>query len=169
MNLLDSLLSNLRNSGKPSLDISKQSSIVGQTSNKYLELIKAHPDSNREIFANHLINLGDIISHIGEYFKSRLLYGEFNMDPVGAFVVDEKVSASIISLIELGVHLGALIYIEPDEGISKKGILGKKLRLCYLLHPIFNLPKREYTSVKLSTILYKGQTKQIDSQLIFEL
>lgn len=169
MNLLEQLITQIKLTDKFVIDINKQSSIVTQTSNKYLELIKAHPDANREIYKNHLINLGDIIAKIGAFFRDRLLYGDFSMDPVGAFVVDEKVSLSIVSLIELGVHLGALIYLDPDEGISKNGLMGKKLRLCYLLHPIFDFPKREYNSVNLSSILYKGKSKQIDAQLIFEL
>ena len=169
MNLLDQFISNIKVSQKNSLESSKQSAIVSQNSNKYLELIKAHPDANREVYTGHLINLGDIISKIGEYFRDRLLYDPFKMDPVGTFVVDEKVPPSIINLIELGVHLGALIYLNPDEGVSKNGLIGKTLRLCYLLNPIFDFPKRDYTSINLSSILYKGKTRRLDSQLLFEL
>jgi energy-coupling factor transporter ATP-binding protein EcfA2 len=169
MNLLDSLFGSLKSNEKPVLDINRQSSIIKSTSHKYLELIRAHPDANREIFSNHIINLGDIINQIGSYFRDRLLRGDFSMDPAGSFIVDAKVSPHIVALIELGVHLGAIIYLDPDEGISKSGLIGKKLRLCYLLHPIFDFPKREYNSINLSTILYKGSSNQIESQLIIEL
>lgn len=169
MNLLDSLFSSIKPNEKPVLDINKQSSVINNTSKKYLELIRAHPDANREIFKNHIINLGDVINQIGTYFRDKLLRGDFVMDPAGSFIVDSKVSPHIVALIELGVHLGAIIYLDPDEGISKNGLIGKKLRLCFLLHPIFDFPKREYNSINLSTILYKGNSNQIESQLIFEL
>lgn len=169
MNLLDQFLTELKLSNKGTIDISRQSTIFKSISKKYLELIKAHPDSNIELFPNRLINLGDIISRIGTYFNDRLINEEFTMDPVGAFIIDPKVPLSIINLIELGVHLGAIIYLEPDQAISAKGLRGKILRLSYLLNPNFELPKREYKGVSLSKILYRGNTRQIDSQLIFEL
>lgn len=169
MNLLDSLFGSIKSNEKLILDVSKQSLIIKNTSQKYLELIRAHPDANREIYTNHIINLGDVITQIGVYFRDRLLRGDFAMDPAGSFVVDAKVSLQIVALIELGVHLGAIIYLDPDEGISKSGLIGKKLRLCFLLHPIFDFPKREYNSINLSTILYKGNSNQLDSQLIIEL
>lgn len=169
MNLLDTLMSSLGSVSKTSLDINKQASIIKSMSQKYLELIRAHPDANREIYSNQIINLGDILLMIGNYFRDKLIRDDFKMDPVGSFIVDNKVSPHISALIELGVHLGAIIYLNPDEGISKNGVLGKKLRLCYLLHPFFDLPKREYTTINLSSILYKGKTRQIESQLLFEL
>ena len=169
MNLLDALFSSLKSHEKPHLDINKQSSVITNTSKKYLELIRAHPDANREIYPNHIINLGDVINQIGVFFRDKLLRGDFIMDPSGTFIVDSKVSPHIVALIELGVHLGAIIYLDPNEGISKNGLIGKTLRLCFLLHPIFDFPKREYKSINLSSILYKGNSNQIASQLIIEL
>ena len=89
------------------------------------------------------------------------------MDPVGSFTIDDKVNHQVIDLLELAVHLGAIIYLNPTEAITSSGLIGKKFRLTYLLHPIFRLPKREYTSIKLSNILNKTGSNNLNQALLF--
>lgn len=89
------------------------------------------------------------------------------MTPNGSFIVDEKVPPKLVELIELGVQLGAIIYINPNEAISGKGIIGKRFRLSYLLHPYFRLPKREYDAVQLSKITNQHDSKLIKQTLLF--
>lgn len=166
MGLLDTFLSDFDNN--ESLSINKQSSIIEATSKRYLELIKSHPDSNKRIGSNSYTNLGNIISMIGHYFYNTMIIDPFRMDPYSTFIVDDKVPPKVIELIEVGVHLGAIIYINPTEAISDKGIMGKKLRLAYLLHPTFKLPKREYNSVDLSKIINSG-VKTLNQTLLFDI
>lgn len=147
--------------------INNQSAIITSVSERYLSLIETHPDSNI-LHNNRYINLGKILRVIGEFFQKKLLFEDFLMDPYGSFVVDDSVNPKIIELLELAVHLGAIIYLDPSESITSQGIIGKKFRLTYLLHPYFKLPKREYTSVNLGTIINKKGSKILNQKLLFE-
>jgi energy-coupling factor transporter ATP-binding protein EcfA2 len=164
MALLDIFISNIKKTKKGRIrpfTINLQSSIITQFSHNYLKLITAHPDSNKLIKKGNYSNLGDLISVIGGYFFESIVIDPFKMDPTGSFVVDDKVPPKLKELIDLGVQLGAIIYINPSEAISGNGVVGKRFRLSYLLHPYFRLPKREYDEVQLSKI-----TNQYESQLI---
>lgn len=147
--------------------IKKQSQIIKDVSEKYLNILETHPDSNIHYHGRY-INLGKIIQIIGEYFQKRLLYDDFKMDPYGSFIVDKNVNKQILELLELAMHLGAIIYLDPDETITASGISGKKFRLAYLLHPYFNLPKREYNPINLSAILNKKGSSALDQKLLFD-
>lgn len=171
MALMDIFISNLRmgKSGKfNKITINLQTRIISQFSDNYLKLITAHPDANKLVKKGNYSNLGDLISVIGEFFYESIVTDPFKMDPHGSFIVDEKVPSQIVQMIELGVQLGAIIYINPDEAISENGVIGKHFRLSYLLHPVFTLPKREYNHVPLSKITNQNNTKLIKQTLLFE-
>ncbi len=168
--LADSILQMLgENSYKAKIGIQQQSATIHEFSKKYLDLISSHPDSNREIYPNKFLNLGTLIKEIGSYFASKMLKESFKMDVFSTFTIDDNVPEKIVELIELGIHLGALIYLEPKMVVTSEGLKNKKFRLSYLLHPYFNLPIREYKHVKLSVILTKGKKEKISEQLTFSL
>ncbi len=171
MAMLDIFISNIKqvkNKIKP-FTINLQSKIITQFSNNYLKIITANPESNREIKKGNYSNLGDLISIVGQHFYASIVTDPFTMDPVGSFVVDDKVPKKILELIELGVQHGAIIYLDPNEAISDKGVLGKTFRLSYLLHPNFKLPKREYTSILLSRITNRHDSTMIKQALLFDI
>ena len=151
--LLDELTGSTGEIPTNALSTKQQAGSIRLFSDKYLKLISSHPDSNKEISDNYFLNLGDLLSMIGNYFKGRLIRDSFKMDPYSTFIVDKDVPEKVVELIEMGVHLGALIYLNPNEVVSQTNVRDKKFRLSYLLNPIFSLPIREYNSVKLSTIL----------------
>jgi len=163
------LLSTNENASKLKITIQQQSIMIHDFSKKYLDLIGSHPDSNREIYPNKFLNLGTLLKEIGSYFSSKMLRENFIMDVFSTFVIDANVPDKIVELIELGVHLGAVIYLDPKTVVSSEGLRDKKFRLSYLLHPTFSLPIREFKSVKLSTILKKGKHEKISDQLTFSL
>lgn len=168
INSIDEFLLHLKIHQNFPIEINFQSRIIQSISNNYLSLIKVHPDSTKA-FLNKYINLGDLIEVIGTYFFDKLIFGDFSMDPVSSFTVDKAVPSKIQNLIEFGVHLGAFIYLDPQEALSNNGILDKSFRLSYILHPHFNLPKREYGNINLSSILFPRGQKQFNSQILIDL
>jgi len=150
ISLIDALLPSINNGKIP---INQQASVISHYSERYLALLASHPDSTKELSAGKYLNLSTLIERIGLYFFDKLIYEDFRMTALSTFTVDKQVPEIIIELIVLGIHLGAFIYLDPKKALSKEGIVGVKLRLSYLLHPHFNLPKREYDNVNLSTIL----------------
>lgn len=170
MALLDIFLSNVKRSqtGKiRKFTINLQSNLISQFSHNYLKLITAHPDSSKLIKQGNYSNLGDLITVIGDYFFDTLINDPFKMDPNCSFIVDDKVPPKLKELIDLGVQLGAIIYLDPREAISGNGIVGKRFRLSYLLHPHFRLPKREYDPIQLSRITNQKNSELIKQTLLF--
>lgn len=164
ISLIDALLPSITTTGK--IPINRQSTVISEYSYKYLSLIASHPDSTVALSKGKSLNLAKLIIEIGDFFFERLVLDDFKMDVKSTFIVDNNVPDKIIKLITLGVHLGAFIYLDPKKAFSRDGIIGSKFRLSYLLNPNFNLPKREYEHVNLSTILSLS-TKKHTPQLKF--
>ncbi len=162
---IEKLVIELDGTTKP-LDINFQSRIISEVSKKYLLLLQNHPDANIPYY-NKYMNLGIILEKIGRYFEERIIVDRFSMDPINCFVVDKDTPQEVTDLLKVAMHLGAIIYLNPDESVSKTSLVGKKFRLSYLLFPNYRLPIVEYNHTALSKILRKG-TDKIDQLLLFE-
>lgn len=145
----------------------KQSTIIYRISQRHLQIISSHPDASIELYGK-VQNLGKLIVQIGSYFSSYFFSKDFTIEPVGSFIVDNGVNEKIISLVNLGIRLGAFVYIDPKEALSENGIFEKRFRLSYLLYPNFKLPIREYGSRQLSTILKDGKKGETTPNLFSE-
>jgi hypothetical protein len=164
--LFDDFISNIKRDehGKVRrFTINEQSRILVGFSERMLKIISAHPDSHTKIAGTGgFLSLGLILKSIGNYFSYKIINDDFNMDPNGSFLVDENISEHVLNLLKLGLDLGAIVYLDPKEGISDHGLVGKKFKLSYLLYPMFRLPKQELGTQKLSSII--GDQKGILNQ-----
>jgi energy-coupling factor transporter ATP-binding protein EcfA2 len=149
-------------------NISQQSRIIEDFSERVLKVLSAHPDSHKTLQggSGKVVSLGDVLSTIGDFFHRRFITDDFSMDPPGCFVIDKNISPEYLELLKLALDLGAIVYTNPKEGISDVGLTGKTFKLSYLLYPKYVLPKQEYKAVNLSSILHpkRGDEKQ---QLLF--
>lgn len=148
------------------LHISVQNRVVYKASRKYLEAIRNHPGANVP-YLNKYINLGALLERIGDYFNDKMINDDFQSDPANSFIVDSAIPQSIIELLTVAMHLGAIIYLDPQESLSSDGLVGKRFRLSYFLFPYFNIPVVSYKEVSLSSILRRG-TDKIDQLLLFD-
>jgi len=167
---LSGLLDQLLKSSKPELaeelSAEKQSDVIYKISERYLEIISSHPDASIENYGK-ISNLEKLIKLIGNYFYDSLIVNDFTINPIGSFVVDKGIDNKLINIINLGVRLGAFVYIDPKEDISETGIIDKSFRLSYLLHPYFKLPIREYSSRNLGTIIRPEKRNLYDNPTLF--
>ncbi|WCT11556.1 hypothetical protein [Mucilaginibacter jinjuensis] len=102
------------------------------------------------------VPLTDIIDRLGSYFKQQVLGPTFNLDPKGTFIVDENehdISDEVVKLLEKGISQGALILVENNAETFDFVIRGKRLKLAYLFFPLYDLPVRKYTALKMSECL----------------
>lgn len=153
--LLDELLRRVKinDSNKPfALGVNIQSEVISNTSARFLKLLATHPDAN-VAFKQKNLNAAEVLVKIGSYFHEKLILDDFSNDPVGSFYVDKETDPKYLKIIEFCLAHGALVYVDPEEGVSNEGLLGKRLRLSYLLTPVFKLPKREYKAIRLSSII----------------
>ena len=77
------------------------------------------------------------------------------MDPPGSFKVDVDINNKLLELLELGVYLGALVYLDDGETISNDGLINKRVRLSYSLSAYFSLLSRDFKEIKLSWLRKK--------------
>lgn len=101
------------------------------------------------------ITMSQLIDFIGLGFKDSVLGASFKMDPFSIFKVDSKLvdSSEIKNLIEIGVGQGVFILQDPNIDSFDIEVEGKKFKLSYMLHILYNLPIRRYKVVSLSTLM----------------
>jgi len=150
--LIDQLLKTTQLKNIEEITPEKQSEVIYRISERYLEIISSHPDASYEN-RGKINNLEKLIKEIGMFFYDSLITNDFTINPIGSFIVDNGIDKNLANLINLGVRLGAFVYIDPKEAISENGVYEKAFRLSYLMHPYFKLPLREYNSRNLSYIL----------------
>jgi energy-coupling factor transporter ATP-binding protein EcfA2 len=145
----------------------RQSIIILRASEKFFNLLQNHPDSTITI-NNFDFNLAtDLIDRIGKFFFAKSVSQEFNKSCPTTFVVDEDVNAKIIGLLETALHLGAIVYLDPVESLSKTSVVNKRFRLSAFLTPKYKIPNRISSRVRLSVILSSSKESDIQTK-IFE-
>ncbi|MEI3800523.1 MULTISPECIES: ORC-CDC6 family AAA ATPase [unclassified Chitinophaga] len=156
ISIVDEMLSasELRPGEFRSLEIQEQTRIIIDISERQFMLFSSHPDANVYI-KDRTINLSDILAAIGSYFQNKMLVEDFSVDPIGSFKVDSDINNKYVELLELALYMGAIVYLDNSDVISKQGILNKRFRLGYILNPYFNLLCREYKETNLSAIIGK--------------
>ena len=167
--LLDELLANASKDEfgtiRP-LPINLQSRIITSISHRFVEQVDNHPEANKIMGTKHM-HLGDIIRAIGNFFHKEMITDDFKMDPRNTFKIDGSINQKFVDLVQLALHLGVIIYVNPKEAISQKGLFDKEFRLNYLLSPYFKILAREYDSpVKLSQI-FRGEINSDQQKIIF--
>ncbi len=153
--LIDEMLKNSKFHIKDNCNITKQeqSRIIYEASDKYFNLIKNHPDSTI-ISHNYDFNLAtNLLEKIGKYMLDKLVKGEFSKTAPSTFRVDDGINHKYIQLLETALSLGAIVYLDPTESLSKTGIVEKRFRLSGFLAPKFKIPSRIHQEVRLSTVL----------------
>lgn len=155
--LIDELLTTaeIGNGEARKLSINEQARIVTKISEKYISVLASYPGAN-VVIKNTDKNIKDLIDEIGDYFYNKLINDDFTIDPCNSFRVDQEINSKLVSLLELALYLGAIVYLEGKEAISEKGIIDKKFRLSYILSPYFRTLAREYSDIQLSSILRKS-------------
>lgn len=142
------------NTDKPNLliPINKQSTVINEFSELRLDYYNNYPSTSVTI-KNREITMGDFLNQIGRYFKKELFDSTFKPEPVNCFVVDKNTPIEALALVSLSLNLGAIQYIDPEEEVTKDGLMGRKFKLSYILYPSFYLPKRVNKPIALSKII----------------
>lgn len=130
----------------------KQTDEIMRYSRRFLNVI-----SNIPLDSNSSYTFKSFISKIGNYFKEEILGPVFKMDPLTTFIVDEDTDQDILNLLEKGVAQGAFIIVNSNDEDLDFDLKGKRLKLSYLLYPIYYLPLRKYEGVQLKDCLHKKQ------------
>ncbi|KQS36829.1 hypothetical protein [Pedobacter sp. Leaf194] len=137
----------------------EQANVVKGVSSRFRAMLNTYPTSVE--FNRSVIDLEWLINKVGQYFETEINYGFFKLHPANSFFFKEDiVPKPILSLLELGISLGAFVKIDKNANDIVNDS-STRYRLSYLLHPNFKLPLRLYSSVKLNNILTNHKNNQL--------
>lgn len=142
ISLLNDLFINTTEKGE--LPQTKQTDQIMRYSKRFLNVI-----SNIPIDSNSSFTFKKFINKVGEYFKEEILGPSFKMDPRITFTVDQHISQDLLTLLEKGVAQGAFIIVNSNDEDLDFDLKGKRLKLSYLLYPLYYLPLRKYEPISL--------------------
>lgn len=137
-----------------------QAQVTNRASRRYRAFLRMLPNSSA-IIRQKSLTLAALTEQLGRFFSNRLLRGEFTLDPIGSFWVDESTNREVLALIRLGVAQGAFIYCDEDWHTVPDSPIRKRFRLGFLLAPSLKLPLRLYEPISLRESLRQGMTSQL--------
>lgn len=126
-----------------SLSRDDQYRVVSEASEKFLAFVSTMPTQSATPCKDFPGGLRQLVEGLAAVFRFEVLQREFALDPVISFTVDANCSSEILSLITTGLYSGAFV---PVEEIGEQSVfatvIGRRLRLTYLLAPEERLPLR---------------------------
>jgi hypothetical protein len=122
-----------------------QADVLSEVSVRFLTGIKTYPVPFK---ADYRLSLAGIVDEFGKFLNYELVGKTFTADPIGSFVVDQKVDQRVVREIEIGLLIGAFVSVGKDPPAS---VTGARIRLSYMLSPHYRLLFRNYRDIQLST------------------
>jgi hypothetical protein len=142
-----------------------QSILVEEAIAKYVSLLSTirwneHNGRSRNL---SVVNLIDII---GDYFSEEINGLVFKSEPSLTFRVDQSIPKELVEAIGSAMNQGAFIMISDESGLFDFGSIQQaRLRLSYLLCPLYHLPLILGAAVNLSRILAKRPRRDVERVL----
>jgi hypothetical protein len=105
-------------------------------------------------------SLSRLIDSLGDFLRAELLGPRFNPDPVGSFFVDQDVPVDIVEAIRLGLLIGAFVHVGSSLADVPISVVGSRVRLSYMLSPVYRLLFRNLRQISLTTALRTSASSQ---------
>lgn len=140
---------------RPRIPPEVQARILSSASQRMLTGIRAYP-----VGSDRAGSLSKLVQTLGRFLHTELVGSTFNPDPVGSFLVDEDVQSDLLETIKVGLLIGAFVYVGSTESDVPASVLGSRIRLSYMLAPIYKLLFRNFRQLRLSTALRVSASSQ---------
>lgn len=135
---------------KTSFSEPSQTKVIENASRRFVDMAQSAP-----IATDHplLIKKGilGLVESLALWIENELI-GGFKEEPLLSFEVDTGVPDGIMAALIEAINLGIIIVQDSDEDFSRN-LIGRRVRLSYMLAPTYKLPLRTNKPVKLSTAL----------------
>ena len=168
MNLIDPLIDEYK-ANQTRVPANHQAESVARTARRFRAVLKALPMPPRQ-WHSRPMGVLPILEGIGDYFYERVVLEDFNADPPGSFIVDDKISEEIHWQLTVALNAGAIIHMPDEEGEDDplESLRGRRFRLAHLLAPRFRITLNTGRALNLSTILER-QLKRDPDQMSIEV
>ena len=138
--------------GIPVVSLNEQARSLNSAAERFRSFLAATA-AGRDKHASY--SLLTLLNSIGKYFQNEILGSNFNIDPIGSFVVDGAVPQAMEKIIEKALEIGAIVYIGKSDDEIPKQIRNSRFRLSFMLAPLYRLPFRTYRSIPLYNLIKK--------------
>ncbi|SDD46670.1 hypothetical protein SAMN04488581_2335 [Mycolicibacterium neoaurum] len=145
-----------------------QTDAVGRTEAAFRSFLRGLPISE-ELGSTLPRGLLSFVDLLGSWFHDQIMAADFDIDPVGSFIVDSNASESTEELIARGLNSGAFVQLsDNDNSPSQRSASafepltnsrGKRFRLSYLLSLNYGLTLRVGRAISLRTIMQRAAEK----------
>jgi hypothetical protein len=164
--ITNDLLNSIKNLNNPEqIDENIQSRIFEEAAKRFFAFTTASPEASQKIGEKY-IYLKNVLNTLGTKLFNHIILEEFHLDPKGSFIVDTK-DESTLNLLKYALFLGAIILLDPSDDIFDTELNGKRIRLSYLLCPLYKIPLRTYLPVSLTKWLRTGKNIFQQEQINF--
>jgi hypothetical protein len=134
------------------ISISRQGQEVLAFAQRFAALLKTYPSPVAAATGPN--SVWALVRRIGEHFYRQVVEKPFDSEPHLSFIVDAQTDEAILTLVQVAVNLGAIVYVPDGQGeVIMRSVRGKRFRLSYWLAPLLKLPPVLGNAVALSTIL----------------
>jgi hypothetical protein len=146
---------------RPKIAAARQSRQTEKAISRFRSLLRTMPSPSwkGKQASRGLLSLLDAI---GYFFRERLIFDPFTLDPLGTFTVDSRTSDALITSIGTALNAGAIVSME-DLDFQSASLRGKRFRLSYLLAPFYRTSLRLERSLSLSKILAERERENASS------
>ncbi len=128
------------------VDRSIQAIAISTAANRFRALLRTIPyvpDGTSSFRQKPAASRGllTLLDTLGTRFRRHIIIDEFSSDPVLSFIVDARISDSLLLALGSALNAGAIILV-PDSGAEAiaSSIRGKRFRLSYMLATSYDLP-----------------------------
>jgi hypothetical protein len=138
-----------------------QSITVEEAVRKYVTLLSTIRFEDKS-GKNRNLSVVNLIDIIGDYFAAEINGPLFKSEPLLTFRVDQSLGKEYVEAIGSAMNQGAFIMISDESGLFDFGSIQRaRLRLSYLLCPLYHLPLVLGGVVNLSRVVH-GQARAPD-------
>lgn len=139
----------------------RQAEVIESTASRYVASLRTIPVTSP--FAKRSKGLASLLDTLGRFFHRKQIVEPFSGHPPGSFVVDPTTSRDLVHLIGQAVNFGALVLTKDSEHTPRvNDLIGRRLRLCYLLSAYHRTMPRQGRPVGLTRILTDAGYKEED-------
>lgn len=158
MGIMTRVTSDLTPSSQLPVPASYQQEQVMSMAHGFAEMLKTAATKQFEVLQTTQ-PIFALIKKIGLYFHRQIVLEPFGEDPHMSFTVDRDISPDIENCLRIALNHGALVCYDPPDSVGGyTSLRGKRLRIAYLLAPVFQLPLRKSKAIGLSRIMKGGES-----------
>lgn len=159
--MVSELIANMP-SGRVRFSPSRQAQEIESAASRYRAALKTIPPKHDRP-RHHFDRLLNVVERVGTFFHEAQIEGPFAPEPPGSLLVDQQLQPDMLDIVSQALNTGAFVFADENEGsVARDQLVGRRLRLCYLLAAYYGAMPRLSRQVSLSRLLRSAKATELD-------